>query len=42
MQRAAILIGIVFMGLASCEPDLVAGKDRAGNGDYEVVALIAE
>jgi hypothetical protein len=43
MWRMAILsIGLLSLVLASCDSALFAGRDRPGNGDYEVMALIAE
>jgi hypothetical protein len=42
MWRLAIVsMGFLSLVLAACDPEF-AGNDRMGNGDYEVVALIAE
>jgi hypothetical protein len=43
MWRLAILsIGLVSLVLSACDQQLFVDNDRLGNGDYEVMALIAE
>ena len=43
MRRLAIFsMGLLSLVLAACDQSLFADNDRFGNGDYEVVALIAE
>jgi hypothetical protein len=39
---AIVSIGLVSLALAACDQGLFTDTDRFGNGDYEVVALIAE
>ena len=43
MWRMAILsMGLLSLVLAACDQALFVDNDRFGNGEYEVVALIAE
>jgi hypothetical protein len=35
-------MGLLSLFLAACDQGLLSGMGRAGDGDYEVLALIAE
>jgi hypothetical protein len=43
MWRIAILsMGLLSLILTACDQGLFVDNERLGNGDYEVLALIAE
>jgi hypothetical protein len=41
-RMALVTVGLLMMLVSACDQDVLIAKPSAGNGDYEVMALVAE